>query len=582
MYKLLLCVRYLRTKYIALACIISVMLGVATMIVVNSVMAGFTFEMRDRLHNFLSDIVIESRSTEGISDAKRQMETVEQVAGQYIAAMTPTIDIPGMITFSDHYSGESYTLPVQIQGIDPESKALVGPFRDYLDSYNPVIEDGKVIRQPLRDPNEPLSWNLTSSAMEHRIAVKNRDALYLNNRMEDDLLPSAPLNSAKGSETNTEAPQTDSTATSNSEVPPPTFDSEATPPSEEAPGADDATKAAAPDMMSPASGDSSAVAAAEPKVGDSSAIDSTGISQDHFLAEEDTQPQAVKTNPLAARIYLGEGIVSFQAINPETGKAEKFRMVESGDDVILSTVTAGRPPEVTKFSATVVDSFRSGMNEYDTSIVLMNINELQKNRGMHLDNAITSIHIRLKNYDDAPKAIAALERAFPPGQVTIKTWEQKQGLLLSAVEVETAILNVLLFLIITVAGFGILAIFFMIVVEKTRDIGILKSLGASSSGVMSIFLSYGLALGIVGSTAGVIIGLLFVRYINEIEDGLSWLTGRKVFDEKIYYFFEIPTSVNPWMVISVAFGAISIAVLASILPARRAARLHPVRALRYE
>jgi lipoprotein-releasing system permease protein len=182
----------------------------------------------------------------------------------------------------------------------------------------------------------------------------------------------------------------------------------------------------------------------------------------------------------------------------------------------------------------------------------------------------------------APQVLKALEQAFEPGLVSIRTWEEKQGLLLSAVEVETAILNVLLFMIIAVAGFGILAIFYMIVVEKTRDIGILKSLGASSSGVMSIFLSYGLGLGFVGSSAGVVLGLLFVRYINEIEDVLSWITGRKVFDEKIYYFFEIPTSVNPWMVFWVAAGATGIAVLASILPARRAARLHPVRALRFE
>ncbi len=83
-------------------------------------------------------------------------------------------------------------------------------------------------------------------------------------------------------------------------------------------------------------------------------------------------------------------------------------------------------------------------------------------------------------------------------------------------------------------------------------------------------------------TKGNLIGLLFVRYINEIEDGLSWLTGRKVFDEKIYYFFEIPTQVSPGMVFLVALGATSIAVLASVLPARRASRLHPVRALRYE
>lgn len=548
MYKLLLCIRYLRTKYIALACIISVMLGVATMIVVNSVMAGFTTEMRDRLHNFLADIVIESRSMSGVEDAKRQMAVVEEVAGKYIAAMTPTIEIPGMITFTDPYSGESYTSPVQIQGIDPQGKATVGPLADYLDSYNPIIEDDVVVREALRSKDEPISWELTDVAMEHRQLVKDREALFINDLQGGETFAPADAESA--------APEFDGAATTNPAESVDVAKTDTSVPSE----ASDTTAAA------------------------NSAISGAGIIQDDFMTDPMVNQHAAvsRAAPLPARIFLGEGLVSFQAQNPETGKLQKIMMVEPGDDVIISTVTAGRPPEPVRIQATVVDSFRSGMNEYDTSIVLMNIDELQKSRGMHIDNSITSIHIKLKDYEDAPAAIAALERAFPPGMVTIKTWEEKQGLLLSAVEVETAILNVLLFLIITVAGFGILAIFYMIVVEKTRDIGILKSLGASSNGVMSIFLSYGLGLGIVGSTAGVIMGLLFVRYINQIEDALSWLTGRKVFDEKIYYFFEIPTSVSPLMVCSVAFGAISIAVLASILPARRAARLHPVRALRFE
>jgi lipoprotein-releasing system permease protein len=532
MYKLLLCVRYLRTKYIALACIISVMLGVATMIVVNSVMAGFTTEMRDRLHNFIADIVIESRSMSGVENARAQMELVEGAAGQYIAAMTPTIEIPGMISFRDPYTGESYTSAEQIQGIDPEGKSSVGPLRDYLDSFNPVIEDGVVIREALRSRETPVAWELTPEAAEYRKAVLEQRSLYLPEEPSVDEMVPVAADATK----ETAAPEFDSESAANE-----------TPPAEDA-------------------------------------VIKDGIIQDSFLNELPEPPieSTVRTEPFPARIFLGEGLVSFQAKNPETGKLEKVMMVNPGDDVIVSTVTAGRPPEPVRINATVVDMFRSGMNEYDTSIVLMNINELQKSRGMHLDNSITSIHIKLKDYADAPKVIAALERSFPPGQVSIKTWEEKQGLLLSAVEVETAILNVLLFLIITVAGFGILAIFYMIVVEKTRDIGILKSLGASSNGVMSIFLSYGLGLGIVGSLAGVAIGLLFVRYINQIEDGLSWITGRKVFDEKIYYFFEIPTSVSPMMVIAVAFGAISIAVLASILPARRAARLHPVRALRFE
>ncbi len=164
----------------------------------------------------------------------------------------------------------------------------------------------------------------------------------------------------------------------------------------------------------------------------------------------------------------------------------------------------------------------------------------------------------------------------------MQTWRDKQGPLLAAVHMETAILNVLLFMIIAVAGFGILAIFFMIVVEKTRDIGILKSLGASGAGIMGIFLTYGLSLGIVGSGVGMALGLLFVIYINQIAKLLGTLTGREVFDPAIYYFQQIPTLVDPWTVTWIVAGAMLIAVVASILPARRAARLHPVEALRYE
>jgi lipoprotein-releasing system permease protein len=145
---------------------------------------------------------------------------------------------------------------------------------------------------------------------------------------------------------------------------------------------------------------------------------------------------------------------------------------------------------------------------------------------------------------------------------------------------ETATLNILLFMIIAVAGFGIMATFFMIVVEKTRDIGILKSLGASASGVAGIFVSYGLSLGCVGAGAGLAIGLAFVRYINEIRRGLEWLTGREVFDPTIYYFQHIPTIVSPLTAACVLIGAVGIAVLASVMPALRAAWLHPVEALR--
>jgi lipoprotein-releasing system permease protein len=133
-----------------------------------------------------------------------------------------------------------------------------------------------------------------------------------------------------------------------------------------------------------------------------------------------------------------------------------------------------------------------------------------------------------------------------------------------------------------VAGFGILAIFSMIVVEKTRDIGILKSLGASNAGVMNIFLGYGLLLGTVGAILGTILGLEITVHINEIEHFLAHMTGKEIFPRDVYYFDEIPTFIQGWMVALVNAGAVAIAVVFSILPALRAALLHPVRALRYE
>lgn len=195
---------------------------------------------------------------------------------------------------------------------------------------------------------------------------------------------------------------------------------------------------------------------------------------------------------------------------------------------------------------------------------------------------INAIQIRLEPGADGEAVRDELQAAFPPELYCVSTWRDKQGALLAAVDMETRILNILLFLIIAVAGFGILAIFYMIVVEKTRDIGILKSLGASSRGVMGIFLGYGLSLGMIGSGVGMVLGLLFVRCINQIADFIGWLTGQPVFDPSIYYFHEIPAVVLPWTVFWIVFGALAIAVLASILPARRAARLHPVEALRYE
>ena len=555
MYIFLLANRYLRTRFIALASVISVTLGVATMIIVNSVMSGFSTQMRDRIHNILADVTIETTSMDGSHHPDILMEEVDRIAGPAIEAMTPTVEVYGMMSF--RWMGQDVYRPVTLIGILPESKDRVSPLAQYLLSRQEIIEDGEVVREILKRPGDPLDWSLSQPGKEYR-------SEWLYNQLYSQRMERLSRHYQQSAPPPLEGPH----------VP--------------------VEPAATSDLQLTAADGSDALGSNPTGTGQSvEQANSTFTIDDPFAnaASEPTDPVDEEA-PQPARIYVGAGLISFPFKDEE--KTRTMWMAREGQDVILTTVKTGRP-EPASFKATIVDVFKSGMSEYDSNLVFCNLEELQYVRGMltgpdptrpheNLDwkqGAVTTLQIKLHNYEDASEVVRRL-RAELPLEFQVRTWEEKQGPLLEAVAVESAILNVLLFLIITVAGFGILAIFFMIVVEKTRDIGILKALGASSHGVMMIFVSYGLSLGVVGSGAGVILGLLFVRYINQIEAVLSMLTGHKVFDESIYYFHEIPTMVHPLMVCWVAVGAVAIAVLASVLPARRAAALHPVRALRNE
>jgi lipoprotein-releasing system permease protein len=534
MYKSLLCLRYLKTRYIALASIISMTLGVATMIVVNSVMDGFSTDMRTRLRGILADVIVETNSLDGEDYTQDLKDQIKRAVGDDIEGMTATVEIYAML--SVQYGSQWQSKPVTLIGIDPATKATVGPLAKYLMH----TKEGTV-------PN----WDLSPEAMAYRKEWTTR-AQWMVDRW------------------NHNPPPLEETDDANEHV---SFEeSEPLDPEPEPKFAGDSGESPF-DKVPESKGQT-------PEFAEEKGKPLNPFSQ--FEKQEERDP----SEPLKARVYIGYGLVSFPYEDPETGETKMFQIVKPGDDIKISTVTAGRPPEPKHFNATVVDLFKSDMSEHDSSLVFCNLDYLQEARGMISpgsgERAITSIQIKLKNPDDAAMVVSKLEETLSPRKFRVRTWEDKQGPLLAAVEVESAILNVLLFLIIAVAGFGILAIFFMITIEKTRDIGILKALGASSNGIMSIFLSYGPALGLVGSGVGVVVGLLFVKYINEIEGFITWLTGRKVFDQRIYYFPEISTHVEPMMVFWVAVGAMVIAVLASILPARKAARFHPVESLRYE
>jgi lipoprotein-releasing system permease protein len=293
-------------------------------------------------------------------------------------------------------------------------------------------------------------------------------------------------------------------------------------------------------------------------------------------------PEAPKPTPRTTQgAILGYAIAHFRdrQARAEDGSTRDRRTLQPGDEVVLTTVSGAKlAPVYDRFA--VVDYFKSEMSEYDSQFIFVPLEHLQKLRSM--EGRVTSIQIRLRDYNKAPAVVARLKELFVQDSLDVQTWEEKQGAVLAAIRVEKGILNILLFLIIAVAGFGILAIFSMIVVEKTRDIGILKSLGASNMGVLQIFLTYGLLLGMIGAGIGTLMGLAITVNINEIEQFLARSTGQDIFPRDVYYFDRIPTEIQPMAIALVNLGSVGIAVLFSILPALRAAFLHPVRALRFE
>ena len=197
MYRLLLCTRYLRTRYIALASIISVMLGVATMIVVNSVMSGFSYEMRTRINGILADVDIETNSLNGEADAQELMRRARAVTGDRIESISATVEVFGLLHF--RRGGQWIPRPVTLVGIDPEAESKVSPLTDHLDSFRDIVEDGVVTRRRLRPAGQIASWELTGEALAYRAAWKERQRLFFQPNANpfdeapaDLLMPDAP------------------------------------------------------------------------------------------------------------------------------------------------------------------------------------------------------------------------------------------------------------------------------------------------------------------------------------------------------------------------------------------------------
>lgn len=310
--------------------------------------------------------------------------------------------------------------------------------------------------------------------------------------------------------------------------------------------------------------------------------------------------------------------------NPDGSAGRNSTFLPGGGSVVLNVLPMDRSGGFTGSIARrfpVANEFQSGIYELDHNIVFLRADALQDMLGMNEGRRIDPdapppaspteppgtiadparvTHVLVRGKADlstlgstgplkqrVEEIYAAFAARHPkevpaPGDIDILTWEDLNATMISAVQNETTLVLFLFGIFSLTAVFLVLAIFWSMVVEKTRDVGILRSLGASRAGVAWLWLRYGLAIGLVGSTLGVVAAYLIVLNINEIHTWLGHTFHVQIWNPKVYYFLRIPSRVEPAHALEVFIVFLVSSVAGALIPALRAAYMRPVEALRFE
>ncbi len=237
----------------------------------------------------------------------------------------------------------------------------------------------------------------------------------------------------------------------------------------------------------------------------------------------------------------------------------------------------GTTPRVKAYP--IVAIFEIGMSEYDSTIVFMPFAEAQLY--FNMENEAQTIEI----FVDDPDGIDALRPAVEAAAqrpVFLTDWRQRNQTFFSALQVERNVMFMILTLIVLVAALNIISGLIMLVKDKGRDIAILRTMGATRGMIMRIFLMTGAAIGVTGTLAGVVLGIVVCLNVESIRQFFSWLSGTVLFNPELYFLSQLPAKMDPGETVSVILMALVLSFLATLFPAWRAARLDPVEALRYE
>lgn len=645
MYKLFLCLRYLRSRVIAYFAVLAVALCVAMMLIVISVMNGFLHKIETAAKGLFGDVIVDAGGLSGIPYYDEFIAEVRSKVPE-VEDGTPFI-LTGGILESRHFTNRQL---VQIAGIrlakpayDPATKKYDFPSRQ--GSYATVSDFGKGLffqsggAMPTFDPDfsrvaarlRLADWQIRWSALELVKPYAEKDptySQYYNGKMraardwawsetflesKDKPLPPLPslfeiserwyeklkpeekrmLDRLEGAE----AVHLRSRRMFDGLKEPVAFDPL---PAE---GKDPVT-APPQDRMRQL----------QAMIDRAAAKPSNDAQVDQLTEELNKAGERVGILPAEHHAILGVSLYSFR-----TPDGTIIRQMLPGDQITLTMIPLGKKgssttltPEIQRF--TVIDDSRTDVSSIDSGMVYVPFETLQRLNKMEPQRIVSDdpnapvrftpgrcnqIQIKVKNPAMSEQELQAVRQeianlwiAFraqhsdaesPTAQDSdVQTWRQRQMALISQIASQRTLVVVMFGIISGVAVVLIFVIFYMIVFQKTKDIGVVKSLGASSTGVAGIFLGYGAAVGLVGSIIGVLGGAIFVHNINPIHDWVGRVFGLVVWNREWFMFDRIP---NEWewpMALCVVAAAIVAGLVGALLPAILAARKQPVESLRYE
>jgi lipoprotein-releasing system permease protein len=290
-----------------------------------------------------------------------------------------------------------------------------------------------------------------------------------------------------------------------------------------------------------------------------------------------------KLSQIASNIKQGtlDGFDNGQGLAIGRRLAEQLS-VRAGDNITLvsprgAVTPMGTTPRIKAYKIAAV--FEIGMSEYDSAFVFMPLSEAQAYFSRAGD--VTAIEI----YTDDPDRIERFRQSVTDAAarpIYMIDWRQRNATFFNALQVERNVMFLILTLIVLVAALNIVSGLIMLVTDKSGDIAILRTMGATQGAMMRVFLITGASIGVVGTFVGFLLGTIVCLNIEEIRRFLSWLTNTNLFPPELYFLSKLPADMNVKETLAVLVMALGLSLLATLYPSWRAARLDPVEALRYE